>query len=289
VRVVVLAPVDNSPFSRSVAALCHREPGIELAGVIVRRVINPSRLRVEWQRDGVRLIRKAWKKLVLGSEDGVADDERGFNDIAREIGVKSKRLSHMCREYEVPCVKVADHNDERSLAALRSMGPDVIAFTGGGIIRQPLMDASGAGIFNAHMGMLPAYRGMDVVEWPIIESRKSEPLLGVTLHFMDHGIDTGPIALRKPVKIKPGDTVESIRKRFEPIMVELLLDGLRALRDGTLSLQGQAEDDGRQYFIMHPRFYSQVRAEVARRAHLGSGMQPGLGSSYEGGVANDPT
>jgi folate-dependent phosphoribosylglycinamide formyltransferase PurN len=259
--------VDNSPFSRSVSGLCHAEPGIELAGIIVRKILNPARLRSELRRDGVRLVRKAWKKLVLGSEDGVADDAPGFNDIARDAGMQGLRLSAFARREGIRFTRVGDHNDAESLAALEEMRPDVVAFTGGGIIRQPLIDAAGRGIFNTHMGVLPRYRGMDVIEWPILEGEQQSTGLGVTLHFMDKGIDTGPIAKIAHVPIEPGDSVERLRKRFEPAMVQIMLDGLRAARDGALEVQPQSEGDGHQYFVMHPRFYQEVRRRLASLAN----------------------
>ena len=69
-RVVVLAPVDNSPFSRAVTALCHAEPGVEVAGLIIRKILNPQRLRSELRRAGARLALKDWTKLDLDSDDG---------------------------------------------------------------------------------------------------------------------------------------------------------------------------------------------------------------------------
>ena len=265
-RVVILAPVDNSPFARSIAALTHAEPGLELAGIVVRKILNPKRLRSELRRDGVRLVRKAWKKLVLASEDGVAEDERGFNDVARDAGMERIGLSAFAKREGIPCVRVGDHNSPESLAALVSMDPAVVAFTGGGIIRPPLIGAAGQGIFNTHMGVLPAYRGMDVVEWPILEDRQDRVGLGVSLHFMDRGIDTGPVVKVVRVPIEPGDSVERLRKRFEPALVELMMDGLRMTRDGALEPRPQIEADGRQYYVMHPRFYDEVRSRLADRA-----------------------
>ena len=192
-RVVVLAPIVNSPFSRSISALVHAEPGLELAGIVCRRVLNVQRLRSELRRDGVRLIRKAWRKIVLAEADASARDEPGFHDLAREAGVADLSLRTFAKRHEIPFVSVGDHNDDDGIAALEAMAPDVVAFTGGGIIRQRLIDVAGRGIFNTHMGPLPQYRGMDVVEWPLLEAGDASPRLGVTLHFMDKGIDTGPI------------------------------------------------------------------------------------------------
>lgn len=264
-RVVILAPIDNSPYSRAVVQRCINEPGIEVAGIVVRRIFNAERIRSELRRDGARLVRKAWKKLVLGSDEESTRGEPGFLDAYREAGGEARTLSVLARASRTPIVHVDDHNGEASIAALAAWAPDVVAFTGGGIVRAPLLDVAGMGIFNAHMGVLPEYRGMDVVEWPILEDEDRSVGLGVTLHFMDRGIDTGPIALVRRLQIRPADSVERLRKRYEPLMVESMIEGLRRVRDGTLETTAQAESDGRQYYIMHPRFYDEVRRRVAAR------------------------
>lgn len=272
-RVVILAPIANSPFSRSVCALVHAEPGLELVGIVCRRILNPARLRSELKRDGVRLARKAFRKIVLAEADDSAGDEPGFHDRARDAGVAGESLDAFAKRHGVPIVHVNDHNDDRSIGALRELRPDVVGFTGGGIIRQKLIDAAGRGIFNTHMGPLPRYRGMDVVEWPILEAGRTPPEIGVTLHFMDKGIDTGPIVRIDPVSIHPGDTMERLRRRFEPVMVDILLDGLRWVRDGGQDLRRQTEDEGRQYFVMHPRLYGEARRRLGRFAERVEGAR----------------
>jgi methionyl-tRNA formyltransferase len=267
VRVVILSPVDTSPFTRLVAKFCVDEPGIELAGIVVRKILNPARLRSELKRDGIRLVRKAWKKLVLGGDvrDSSAG-ERGFFELTVERGLEGTTASAFASEHDVPVAKVSDHNDAESIEFLKRADPEIVAFTGGGIIRQPLLEAAGRGIFNTHMGLLPPYRGNDVVEWPIVEDQADLVGLGVTLHFMARGIDTGPIALTRRVPIEPGDTMERLRKRFEPAMLAIMEEGLRAVRDDRLELRDQAITEGRQYFIMHPRFYDIARRKLAELA-----------------------
>jgi hypothetical protein len=90
----------------------------------------------------------------------------GFSDLAASAGIGGLGLSAFAERVGIPCLRVQDHNDADAVAALEAMHPDVVAFTGGGMIRQPLLDVSGAGIFNTHMGILPEYRGIDVVADP---------------------------------------------------------------------------------------------------------------------------
>ena len=49
-----------------------------------------------------------------------------------------------------------------------SWGMTTVIFTGGGILGQPLLETARVGILNCHAGILPKYRGMDVIEWPVL-------------------------------------------------------------------------------------------------------------------------
>ena len=268
-RVVVLSPIRTSPFSCVVTKRCHEETGVEVVGVVVRRILDRARVRSEFRRDGVRLVRKVFEKLVLGGELAEAAGERGFEELAALAGVAGTTVPRLCRELAVPCRTVADPNGEDALEWLRELRPDVVVFTGGGILRKPLLELAGAGVLNAHMGILPHYRGMDVVEWPLLEGRVDDVGLGVTLHFMAAGIDTGPILARRRVEIRDGDTMPRLRRRFEPVMVDALLEGVRRVRDGTLEPESQALEDGRQYFVMHPRLVERTLQILADRAGRG--------------------
>ena len=262
-RVVVLAPIVTSPFALAVAELVRREPGVELAGIVVREHLNLARLRSELRRDGVRLVRKAWRKVVLGRAPSGAGDERGFHDVVRELAIGTGSLVEWARRHGVGCRRTPEHNHSEAVGFVRERRPDVVAFTGGGLVRKPLLEASGRGVFNTHMGVLPPYRGMDVVEWPLLEGREESVGLGVTLHFMDPGVDTGPVVAVRRVPIRRGDTMERLRTRFEPVMLELMLEGIRRLRDGRLEAAPQEHSAGRQYFVLHPRLYERARARLA--------------------------
>src|SRR5436309_2693224 len=58
-----------------------------------------------------------------------------------------------------------------------------------------VIEAFRLGILNAHIGVLPAYRGMNVAEWAALEGGS----VGCSVHFIDTGIDTGPILATRGV------------------------------------------------------------------------------------------
>ncbi len=253
IKVALLSPIHNSLYSRLVAQQVMNESGLELMCAVVRTPWDLKRIRSEMTRDGVRLLKKVQQKLVLGEAAYPAEDAETLPALAKRLELNARSLNELCLGQQIPCLTVRDHNDPRALELLRSVQPDVIAFTGGGLLRKDLLAIPRLGVLNCHSGILPLYRGMDVVEWPMIEGRLEDVGVGLTLHFMDAGVDTGPILLQKRVELRPGDTIALLRRRMEPMMVEVMLEGLRGLRDGTITPNPQRAEDGRQYFVMHPR------------------------------------
>ena len=71
------------------------------------------------------------------------------------------------------------------------------------LIHPAVLGAPRIGSFNLHPGPLPEYAGLNVPSWTIY---CGEPWHGVTLHWMDEGIDTGPVAWQERFVIEPTDT-----------------------------------------------------------------------------------
>lgn len=264
-RVVLFAPTPTSLYSRVLAELIQREEGLELVGVTVRSMWSWKRIRGELRRDGARLVRKVYAKLLLGEQAYPADESETLPRLATDIGLSDENLPGMARKYDFPLLRSADLNSSSVVDFLEALHTDVVVFTGGGLIRQEILDVPKGGILNCHSGILPAYRGMDVVEWAILEADQA-PAIGLTLHFMDRGVDTGPILLHHHAQIRSGDRLERIRRRLEPEMVKLMMEGLRGLRDGVLKARTQTKEEGRQYFVMHPTLRLAAEQKTARLA-----------------------
>jgi len=273
-RIALLAPIDNSFYSRIMSLLIAREEGLELSCIVVRKVWTWRRMKGEIQRDGTRLLRKAYRKLILGKSAYSKDDDT-IVAMAKSIGLPEGDLYQLAEQLNVPILRVDDHNDPEAEAALTQSAPDLIVFTGGGIIRKNIINVPDIGIINCHCGILPPYRGMDVVEWPLLDetvfraytSRLDRPLepfpLGVTTHLMDTGIDTGPLLKSFYLPIEKGDTFESLRVRIEPLMINAVMATLRGMRDGQIEPKAQKKVDGKQYFVMHPRIKQAARKRLS--------------------------
>ena len=84
------------------------------------------------------------------------------------------------------------------------------------------------GAFNLHPGPLPRYAGMNAPSWAILNGESRH---GVTLHWMEKGIDTGPIAYQSNFDLKPDDTGLSVSSRCARLGLELIQQLLRSSPD----------------------------------------------------------
>jgi methionyl-tRNA formyltransferase len=166
------------------------------------------------------------------------------------MGIKNEGLGEICRRQGWPIHRVDDLNSTQAVDFVRSLNPTIAVFTGGGMIRPALIEACGEGVLNCHMGPLPRYRGMDVVEWPFLE--KSDcARTAVTVHFMDQGLDTGPIAKVADIPRAGCSSISDLRVAAEGLKIDVLMQTIKAHCDGVIRAQRQLPSEGRQYFVMH--------------------------------------
>lgn len=250
--IIVFCPNPYSLYTNSVCELLIRK-GYTIDTIIVRE-FSIERFFHEFARDGKRLLRKIWTKLVLrdkaynASADNIATFRTKHNLTVKHI-----------KEFKINIVKCHTLNDKVVEDTLKKFPEKLIIFTGGGIIRQNILDLAGDGIINCHMGVLPRYKGMDLPEWCILENAPEE--LGITLHFMDKGIDTGQIL--KVVKIPLGESthIKELRQKFEPIMVQAMVETADQYLQQKLTPIPQPAEQ-RQYFIVHPRLYEIIDKNI---------------------------
>ena len=87
------------------------------------------------------------------------------------------------------------------------------------ILPQAVLDVPRLGVVNVHGGLLPEYRGGHVMQWAIING---EPETGVTLHYMDAGIDTGPVIADARFPIQVDDDAVRVRSNVKRFGADLL-------------------------------------------------------------------
>jgi phosphoribosylglycinamide formyltransferase 1 len=81
-------------------------------------------------------------------------------------------------------------------------------------------------VINVHPALLPAFSGIGAVEQALAYGVK---VFGVTIHFVDEGVDTGAIILQRAVDLPDATEAESVRRALRPIEHELLCEAVRLI------------------------------------------------------------
>lgn len=90
-------------------------------------------------------------------------------------------------------------------------------------------------LINIHPALLPAFPGLNAVRQALDYGVK---VTGVTVHFVDAGMDTGPIIAQRAVAVEPGDTEETLGARIHRTEHELLPEVVRWIAEGRVRLEG---------------------------------------------------
>lgn len=244
-KVIVISPNPESYITTSVCELLLRR-NITIQSVIIKR-FTIKRFKEEFSRDGLRLIKKIWKKLILKRN---AYEQTNFENIISfrsKLNINLKNVNELVKS-NTEILNVDDINSKQVENMLRKFKPDLVVFTGGGLIKENILNVSGKGVVNCHMGILPMYRGMDVIEWPILHEDWNN--IGITIHFMKRGVDTGDILKTHHISVNRGEDIKKLRLRFEPIMVKQLVKTVDDLLNNKIKPKKQNIEDGKQFFVM---------------------------------------
>jgi methionyl-tRNA formyltransferase len=98
------------------------------------------------------------------------------------------------------------------------------------IVPQQVFSVPRLGSICFHPSLLPKYRGASAINWALI---KGEAITGLTLFWVDPGIDTGPVLLQKEVKVDPDDTTGSLYfNKIFPLGIEAIAEAVELIKTG---------------------------------------------------------
>ncbi|MFC4357687.1 methionyl-tRNA formyltransferase [Halobium salinum] len=129
------------------------------------------------------------------------------------------------------------------LPLVERLAPDMVVAVGFRHILPPeILSVPERGCLNLHPGLLPETRGFNPNVWSIVEDRPA----GATLHFMDEGVDAGPIVARREVPTRFDDTGKDVYERIEAAAIDLFEDTWPAIATGEIDTVPQPDfpDDG---------------------------------------------
>ncbi len=152
------------------------------------------------------------------------------------------------RKYNIPIHRISDINNPSVTELLHKLEPDIIVSAYfNQIIKEPVIELPKVGILNIHPGWLPAYRGAMAYFWVL---KNGSEKAGVSIHWIDKGIDTGKLVARRQIKISKGMTQQKVLI-FTAVTGSLLLQRIaRLLLTGQQPTAIGTENEPEQYYSM---------------------------------------
>lgn len=125
-------------------------------------------------------------------------------------------------------------NDQNFLNKIKSLNLDLIVCVNfDQILKKDIINLPTIGCINTHASLLPKYRGRAPLNWAMING---EEYSGVTVHFIDEGIDTGDIILQEKIKIDEDYYISDLLNKVKNIYPKIVLNAIRALESNNLNL-----------------------------------------------------
>ena len=163
------------------------------------------------------------------------DKPKGRGMKMMESPVKRYAVEKGLKIYQPEKVK----NNTQFIEEMKELKPDVICVVAyGKILPKEILDIPSKGCINVHGSLLPKYRGAAPIQWAIINGEKTT---GVTTMYMDIGMDTGDMILKKEIAIGENETTGELWERLAKIGAELLVETLQKIEDGTAPRIPQGE------------------------------------------------
>jgi len=215
-------------------------------------------VRKNGEADLLRIIFMGTPEFAVPSLEKLV--EMGHNVVAvvtqpdKPVGRKQSRL-------QPPPVKVAalKHGiktilqpekikNQEFYKTIRELKPDLIVTAAyGKILPKQVLDIPKYGCINVHASLLPRYRGAAPIHWAVINGEKKS---GVTTMFMDEGLDTGDMLLKKEVDIPENMTSGELYDKLKIIGAEVLEETINRFLDGTLERTPQNETEATMVSVL---------------------------------------
>lgn len=221
---------------RWLAQRAHEE--LDLLGVVVQHPSpGPSAGRLgRWSRyrDPRVLVRQLRARLALPRY------ERRGEALRQQLFYREGRPPAL--PAGVPVLHTQAINGPETVAFLQRLAPELVLVNGTQLLRQPILDLLPSlplGIVNLHTGLSPYSRGANCNLYMILEGHLE--LVGVTVHHIDAGIDSGAIIRSAQVPLQADDNFETIDLRSFHFGIELLLAAAHDLARGVAARVPQWE------------------------------------------------
>lgn len=165
---------------------------------------------------------------------------------------KDETLKKYCSQYKIDYLKHKNINSAEFIDLISKYQADLfVSMSFNQIFKETIINMPKFKTINCHAGMLPFYRGRNILNWALINDEKE---FGITVHYIDSGIDTGDIILQKAFPITDNDDYSTLLTLAHEECANILCQSIDLIIDNKVVSKKQTE--------IHPvGFYCTQRKE----------------------------
>lgn len=160
----------------------------------------------------------------------ISDQSINIKFICVRFDTTDDTLKEYGEKYNIDYLKHKNINEDNFIKKLKEYKCDLfVSMSFNQIFKNKIMNVPKLGIINCHAGKLPFYRGRNVLNWALINDEKE---FGITVHFVDEGIDTGDIIIQRVFPISDQDNYNSLLNIAYIECAKILYDGIKLVKSG---------------------------------------------------------
>ena len=176
-----------------------------------------KKLKIGYFADG------PWSHIAF--EKLVSDKSLDIKFIVPRFDTKDTTLFDYAQKYDIDYFSHKDINSNEFLQKIRVYGCDIlVSMSFNQIFKSSIINLTPNKIINCHAGKLPFYRGRNILNWVLINDEKE---FGITVHFVDDGIDTGDIILQRVFPISDDDNYFTLLNKSYVECAIILYDAIK--------------------------------------------------------------
>ena len=186
----------------------------------------------------MRIVFLGTGEIGLPTLDALLNSEHEFvgvvtqpdKPVGREQRIEPTPIKRAIAKTAIPILQPARIKDQSSIEEIRALKADVIVVMAyGQILPSDVLKIPRITCLNLHASLLPRWRGAAPIQAAIAAGDRET---GITVMYMNEGLDTGDILLQRRIEIRPKETGGSLHDRLAQIAPEALLESLRLLAAG---------------------------------------------------------
>ncbi|TWO22529.1 methionyl-tRNA formyltransferase [Campylobacter hyointestinalis] len=182
-----------------------------------------KRLKIGYFADGI-WAHNAFLKII-------EDDNFEIAFIVPRFDTRDQILKEFATKYNIPFIISENINSPEFLNKIKKFNCDIfVSMSFNQIFRSEIINLPKFKTINCHAGKLPKYRGRNILNWVLINDEKE---FGISVHYIDEGIDTGDIILQKTFGISDNDDYASLLSLAHKECANLLFEALCQIQNNT--------------------------------------------------------